>query len=537
MRISQEKLREIRLANPIEEVIGSYIPLKRVGKNFKSICPFHRERRASFFISPEKGVYHCFGCGKSGNVFGFLMEYNNFTYIEAVRYLAERGGIKLEFKEEGKERYYRIAEEVAKIYHKMLKSEKGEPGRKWLKGRGIKGEIVEKFMLGYAGEGDVIVEEMRKRGVDREVLEEIGVIRGGRDVFKRRIIFPIRNSWGKVIGFGSRVLDESLPKYLNSPDSPIFKKGHNLYGLYEAKKEIKKEVVLVEGYMDLLSVYQSGIPNVVGVLGTSLTKEQARLVKLYSNEVIIAFDGDASGREASLRGIDVLLEENLQVKVIELEEGEDPDSVIRKKGKFPLCSAKSFVEFKMKKWKTPEEKETLIQSFRETLNKITDPIKREVWEEEVAKKLGITKELLKVERVGYYSQVTSIKGKSLKQLEISLLAIGAADEKARRLVIEEKEEIRTPEFKNLLQLIEGGGDFFEMINLIEDEELRKNFIEAPMFVDDYFKLAKDYLKRIKKIRYQKEIRELREKIKEEEYDEEILKKVQGLKLKEIKDEG
>jgi DNA primase len=528
MKISPEKIAQIRSLNPIEEIIGSYIALKKAGKSYKALCPFHSEKAPSFFVSPDKGVYHCFGCGKSGNVFTFLMEYNNLNYYEAVKFLADRVGIQIKLSRDENEELYRGAEFVASLYHSVLLSEKGLPGRKWLEMRGILQPTIEKFMLGYAPLDPIIWEKARLSGISKEALESIGVLKDNNDVFRKKIIFPIKNRWGRVVGFGTRVLDETLPKYINSKESPIFKKGNLLYGFYAARRELKEKAIIVEGYMDLLTLSQAGIKNVVASLGTSFTQEQAKFLKLYTQEVIILYDGDSAGRRACERAIDVLLAANIDVNILPLPPGEDPDSFVKKRGKLDFTEIQDFVEFKFKQH---EDRETLIRSFQETLNKIPDPIKREVLTEKVARKLDIRKELLFVEKTIPLVTKPSVE-KSIEELEAELLGIAVSHADARKVVIENMAEIKAQDLKDALSLVIKGADAGEVIDLLPNERLKYRFTKPSFWEEtNYEKLANDYLNRIKEERKKIERKEIREKSPEEWGREDLIKYYDLIKQK------
>ncbi|MCK4306812.1 DNA primase [candidate division WOR-3 bacterium] len=532
MRISQDKIVEIREANPIEEVIGNYIPLKKAGKNYKGLCPFHLEKAPSFIVSPEKGIYHCFGCGKSGNVFTFLMEYNNMSFYEAVRELGNRVGIRVEVVEDANKELYRANEFVASLYHSILLSESGTPGHEWLRKRGILDDTANKFMLGYAPEQPIIWNKAKTNGFKQKDFEVLGLLIGVRDAFRRKVIFPIRDRLGRVVGFGSRVLDDSEPKYINSKESLIFKKRRLLYGAYESRSELRKGATLVEGYMDLLSVYQTETKNVVASLGTSFAQEQARYLKGYTKSVIIAYDGDDAGHKATERAIDILLEEGFDVKVLRFPDGDDPDSWVKKHEKLDLSEAQSFMEFKFKECSDITEKETLIREFQETLSKIADPLKKELWADEISKKLEIRKEFLVIEKV-VPKRNRVAENKKLEDLEAELLGIAATYPKVREFLIKEKFEVLTEELKTSLALVLQGEASPEVLSSISSEKLRERFTDVLFREDtDYEKLGKDYLNRIRAERTKIERKGLSsEKINKGE--SEILRKFQDLKRQEL----
>lgn len=344
---------KIRDSVDIVEIVSGYISLKRAGRNFKAACPFHREKTASFMVSPEKQIYHCFGCGEGGNVFNFVMKYERVEFPEAVRLLAQKAGIAIPTSSTRKESksdteyLLKVNEEAAAFYHAtLIKDNKASCARNYLKNRFLKDETLGKFKIGYAPGGwDNFFKHAISKGIDKAVLEKAGLIIAGKDSFydrfRDRVIFPIFNIKGQVLGFGGRVLDESLPKYINSPETEVYIKGRNLYGLNFAIDETKKKdfIVIVEGYLDLISLYQAGFKNVVATLGTALTNEQIRLIKRFTNNVVVLFDADQAGELASLRGLDLLLEEDVNVDVAGLPIGYDPDRFVAQYG------IESFVDY------------------------------------------------------------------------------------------------------------------------------------------------------------------------------------------------
>jgi len=296
--ISDEIINKISEQTDIVEVISEYLPLKKAGKNYKALCPFHEERTPSFIVSPEKQLFHCFGCGVGGNVFTFLMKWEKISFPEAVRMLGEKLGIPISVEEEkgevSKEEFYQINESVANFFQGELR--KNKVAQDYLKRRGFSEKTLDTWKVGYAPASRVFLSFCKKKGISLERLRDLGLLSLGKEdwyaYFRERIVFPIFTPQGRICGFGGRVLDSSSPKYLNSPQSPVFDKGRVLYGLNFSKEAIGKEkaVVLVEGYTDAITLYQGGIRNVVASLGTSLTVSQARLIKRYADEVFIAYD-------------------------------------------------------------------------------------------------------------------------------------------------------------------------------------------------------------------------------------------------------
>lgn len=346
MRYSDEIVEEVRQRNDIVDVIGGYVRLQKKGSNYFGLCPFHNEKSPSFSVSGIKQMYYCFGCGKGGNVITFLMDYENETFSEAIVRLAERAGIALpEQPSEGeskKENEYRavlleIQKEAAKYYFYQLKSDHGKIGYKYLKDRGLSDETILKFGLGYApAYPNALYRYLRQKGYTDTQLKDSGLVRieerGAYDKFWNRVMFPIMDINNKVIGFGGRVMGEGTPKYLNSPETPIFDKSRNLYGLNTARRTKKPYLLVCEGYMDVISLHQAGFTNAVAALGTAFTVQHGLLIKRYTKEVVLTFDSDGAGIKAALRAIPLVREAGLSARVLTMEPFKDPDEFIKKRG-------------------------------------------------------------------------------------------------------------------------------------------------------------------------------------------------------------
>jgi DNA primase len=378
--IPSETIEQIAAGNDIVEVIGSYFPLKRAGANFKALCPFHQEKSPSFMVSPSRQTFHCFGCGAGGSVFRFVMDYEHVDFPAAVRKLAARAGITIVEKRgavdedrqyEARRKLLKIHAEAAEWFHENLtKREIGEPARKYLKQRGITGEIAKHWQLGYApDEWDAFGSWARGQGYDARELVASGLIktkdddqtsnlnpRTSYDRFRGRIMFPICNREGEVIAFSGRLLkeQEGAPKYLNSPETPLFQKANVLFGFHKSKRALieAKSAIVCEGQLDLISLFEAGIMNVVAPQGTAFTENQARMLKRFDvNEVILCFDSDAAGVKAAERSLDALLENDFMIRVVELPPGEDPDSLVRREGgeQFGkrLAQARDFFEYRI----------------------------------------------------------------------------------------------------------------------------------------------------------------------------------------------
>ena len=349
-RLTEEKIiNDVKANNEIVAVIAEYVNLKQRGKTFIGLCPFHSEKTPSFTVSREKQLFYCFGCGAGGDVLTFIMRMENLTFGPALQLLAERANISLpEFqlspdrqkKKEERERLYRINAFATAYYRKILwETKTGEKAVAYLEARGISRAIAEKFSLGYAPpQWTGLVGLFRKKGISLNEAEKAGLVCGGGDGFydrfRDRLLFPITNPRGQILGFGGRLLGDGQPKYLNSPETVLFQKGQSLYGLREAREGIRRQgrVVVVEGYMDVIQAHQQGVEEVVASLGTALTTDQVKTLKRQSEQVIIAYDADAAGAAATIRGLDLLADAQVGVRVVRLPAGEDPDSILKKEG-------------------------------------------------------------------------------------------------------------------------------------------------------------------------------------------------------------
>lgn len=344
---SDELIEEVRSRNDIVDVIGGYVRLKKKGSTYFGLCPFHNEKTGSFSVSPNKQMYYCFGCGAGGNVFTFLMQYENFTFGEAMQYLADRVGIELPQQEmtsaqrreaDRRTRLLEINKEAAKYFYTLLRSPRGQKAYQYFKKRELSDETMQKFGLGYSDQySDDLYRYLRKKGYDDDILKDSGLItidevRGGHDKFWNRAMFPIMDVHNRVIGFGGRVMGDGEPKYLNSPETRIFDKSRNLYGLNIARTTRKSQLLLCEGYMDVIALHQAGFDNAVASLGTALTSGHANLLKRYTKEVYLTYDSDGAGVKAALRAIPILKEVGIVTKVINMRPYKDPDEFIKALG-------------------------------------------------------------------------------------------------------------------------------------------------------------------------------------------------------------
>jgi DNA primase len=437
--ISEQTIEKIRDASRAEEVIGDFVNLKRRGSNMIGLCPFHSEKTPSFSVSPAKNIYKCFGCGRAGDPIRFLMDHENYNYVEALRYLAAKYGIEIEEEnwspEQQEARQHRDSLHVlngfAQEYfqRELFETDLGRSvGLSYFKDRGYREEIIRRFGLGFAPrDGKAFTTEAQAKKYKVELLQELGLTTAkGYDFFRGRVIFPIHNLTGKPIAFAGRVLGDTDrgPKYLNSPESEVYHKSKIVYGIHQAQKSIRTldSCILVEGYTDVLSLAQEGIENVVASSGTALTADQLRLIKRYSSNLVILYDGDEAGLKAATRGLDIALEEDLNVKVVILPPGEDPDSLVRKLGKEAMQEyiqdkGEDVILFKThhlleQSGRDPVKKAEISRSVVESIARIPDPIKRSLYLKESARVLDIDESIL-------VSEMNQIIRKLIKQKERS----------------------------------------------------------------------------------------------------------------------
>jgi DNA primase len=425
MRISEQKIDEIRNAADVVDIVSTYVQLRKRGKNFIGLCPFHNEKTPSFTVSEDKQIYHCFGCGAGGNVFKFLMEFKNISFVEAVEEVADHLGIKIQYEsapvdeqQSELEELYDINVIAARFFSdNLLKSASGEEAREYFKNRNIKQQTQRSFGIGFAPYGwDNFLAHAKENNIDLKKAKVLGLIDTNDkgeyyDKFRGRVIFPIFSPNGRVIAFGGRILDnrENTAKYLNSPESQIYSKRKSLYGLYHSKDDIRKldRAILVEGYMDLVSLFQAGVKNVVASSGTSLTEEQVQLLSRFTKNIIILFDADPAGQKASLRSIEILLKQDFEVKVISLPKGEDPDSYINKYGKESfdelIVAAKNFLEYQTAQFEEqglfedPAKATDAIRELVNTLSLVNDELKRNLLLKTISKKFNLREKLIESE--------------------------------------------------------------------------------------------------------------------------------------------
>ena len=407
---------EIKSRCNIVDVIGQVVTLKKTGSNYKGLCPFHNEKTPSFVVSETKQIFTCFGCGASGDVFEFVKRYYNLDFREALEKLAKEYGVKLEQtgarSNEKKDRMYEINRLAARFFFRAI-ADVQSPGYRYMSDRGISYKTIKKFGIGYADDKwDSLYRYMTEQNIDADTLVEMGLLSKSKgryyDKFRSRVIFPIINTRGKVIGFGGRIIGEGTPKYLNSPESPIFLKKNNLYGLNLTRQEISKEdcAILVEGYMDVVSLYQSGVRNVAASLGTALTENQAKMLKRYTKNIVLSYDSDSAGQAAALRGIDILYNEGCKPKVLHVTDGKDPDEFVKKKGRQAFLEladgALSYADYKiniLKNRHNLDETDGRIEFVKETVAELRNlsPAERDIYIRKIAAEAKISEGAIRLE--------------------------------------------------------------------------------------------------------------------------------------------
>jgi DNA primase len=559
-----ELIDQIRDANDIVDLISEYVPLKKRGKSYVGLCPFHTEKDPSFNVIPTKQIFYCFGCQEGGNVIHFLMKHEKLGFVEAVKLLAQRANIPLPKRTVDRQKaqaldklYY--ANEVANEYFRknFYREDPGKKARQYLNKRGFDPEIIKQFLLGYAPDDwEGLIKFAKSKDIEMEVLNQAGLVvprtesPGYYDRFRNRIIFPIFNLSSKVVGFGGRVLDDKdEPKYLNSPETPIYQKGKILYGLNFTKDEIRKKgnAVLVEGYVDFLSLYQVGIKNVVASSGTAFTQDQVRLLSRYAEKIYLLFDADTAGQSATFRSVDLLFSEGVEVFVVSLPKGEDPDSFVKKFGAEKLAQkieqAQTFIDFKKNSLPKEfeelslKEQEKVIFDLAETAKKITDDVRRNLFVKKVGQtfkidETSIFKAMSKRTTKGAFppkkeESISSVYGEHSRtitvqeKIEMGILRILMEDEKLMKLTQGklELDDFSIPEHKEIFQLLRTGSKRISLSALLDnlDNEGIKQMISRIAAMDlgtaELSIQLADHLKTLNKLKKDKKIKTLKEAIK------------------------
>lgn len=420
VRYSDELIEEIRASNDIVDVISKYVTLKRSGRNFFGLCPFHKEKSPSFAVSPDKQIFHCFGCGAGGNVIHFISKIEGLDFKDTLELLANRANITLPTLENAeddrtarlKAKVYEINKIAAEFYHENLYKPTSKVAQEYIKKRKLDNRTLKAFLIGYAGNFNELYLLLKQKGFTEEEMLASSLIKktengGYMDSFRKRLMFPIQDVRERVIAFGGRVLDDSKPKYINSPENIVYSKGRNLFGLNVAKKYDTKKIIIVEGYMDAISLYQRGITNVVASLGTAMTEAQGRLLRRHSEQVILGYDADGAGQAAILRGMEILQNLGCDIRVLQIEGAKDPDEYVLKYGpeRFQKCvdNAISLVEFKVKvllrelNIENTNDKIKFLNEIAKILAKVTNQIEREIYVDKIAREYKISKEAIYAE--------------------------------------------------------------------------------------------------------------------------------------------
>ena len=521
MTIPEEKIDEIRNSVSIVDFISGFVQLKKRGKNYIGLCPFHQEKTPSFTVSEEKQIYHCFGCHAGGNIFKFLMDYKNISFVESVQEVAEFGGIQLTYKGEKdsekqslQEELYEINLQAAKYFSKiLLKEPEGEVARNYFENRRIKTQTQKVFGLGFAlPSWDNLLNYFRENKIDLAKAKTLGLIDakdGGQfyDKFRGRIIFPIFSPNGRVVAFGGRILqnDKNAAKYLNSPESIIYLKRKSLYGLYHSKEEIRKmnKAILVEGYMDLISLYQNGVKNVVASSGTSLTEDQIRLLSRYTKNIVVLFDADTAGQNAAMRSIELLLKQDFEIKILSLPEGDDPDSYINKNGKEQfeeiLQRARNFLEYQTAQYeakgafKDPGQQAEAIRELIKSAALVRDDLKRSIHLKSIARKFNLREKLIETELEKFLKSrkrsedikknTTALRKTSSANSEMNILLnrkVNHLEKEIISLLYEGNKEIVELIFDNIHPDDLGNPKLKELANIVYEGYQEDNIIPAAL---------------------------------------------------------
>ena len=424
IRYSDELIDEIKNNNDIVDVISQYVHLKRSGRNYFGLCPFHNEKSPSFAVSPDKQIFHCFGCGVGGNVIHFISKIEGINFRESIELLAERANIVLPKLEnvgdnktqELKEKIYQINKETAYFYHENLYKPTAKMAQEYVKKRKLNNSTLKEFLIGYSGNFNELYNFLKSKGYsDEAILASDLVNKNDRgqyiDRFRHRLMFPIQDVRGRIIAFGGRVLDDSKPKYINSPENLVYIKGRHLFGLYNAKKHDTKKILIVEGYMDVISLHQRGITNVVASLGTAMTEAQGRLLRRSSEQIVLGYDADGAGQEAIIRGLEILRNLGCDVRVLQISGAKDPDEYVTKYGPERLVKciddAISLVEFKVRVLKknlnieNTSDKIKFLNEIAKILAKVENSMEQEIYIEKISKDYDISKDAL-------YSEIKKI---------------------------------------------------------------------------------------------------------------------------------
>ncbi len=532
MYYSDNIIEDIRMGNDIVDVIGSYVQLKQKGNSYFGLCPFHKEHTPSFSVSPDEQLYHCFGCNASGNVYSFIMQMENYDFIDSIKFLADR--INYTLPEEGsfgavnknsqmKASIYEIHKKAARFYYSVLNSEEGKKAVEYLDSRKVSLSVRRKYGLGFSSfNRNSLSNFLIKEGYDVETLVKSGLVfpdkKGGcYDKFFNRLMFPIIDVQGRIIAFGGRIIGDGEPKYLNSPDTPVFKKSQNLYSINFARKSGTKEFILVEGYMDVISLYQAGFKNVVAALGTAFNNDHARTLRKYANSAVLLFDSDAAGMNAALRAGPVLWENGIKVKVLQVRDAKDPDEYIKKFGASAFedllsKEAKSFISFEIEcekakyNFDNTDEKIIFTNKVAEILAGLDNAIERDAYIGEAVRITGISREAIvdEINRVSkngsvgfsprkYNKSKRKVSGRGVDAGKQNIIKAMVSNYNAYRKIREflSPEEFINPVYVKLVKIID---DFYKKGQNIYSAEIVNYFdsIEEQSFVSNIFVSRMDF---------------------------------------------
>jgi len=569
--IDSNFLEKIREETDIISIVSQYVPLRRSGKNYVGLCPFHQEKTPSFTVSPERNMFYCFGCHAGGDVITFLMKIENISFAEAVELLAKKMGLSVPLKsgsasEAKKETFWRLNETACSYFERMLYEKEGIKAREYLKGRGLKEEIWHEFRLGYAPSSEGLLVHLLNANFQEEAILTAGLISETKhELFRHRLTFPIADVRGKVIAFGGRALDESLPKYLNTPDSPIFSKGNCLYGLNLAKKAISERgtAIIVEGYMDVLSCHQFGFQNAVASLGTSLTINQVRLLSRFAKKIILSYDTDVAGVMATMRSLELFKSAQMEVRVVDLRGFKDPDELLQKKGGefFSLLLQASIpaTEFVYEKifsqfdWKIEEERRRAVMELLSFISSLDSFLDQEKFIKRLSLDSGIAEDTLfaQLKKLSKSSpKQTRVKGsvtldetEGLKSrppvVEFTLLQLLLHEPE---IILELEKDLDAEDFSNpalkkiflgILEKWQKGEPNLYNLPLEDEEEINllSRLALTPLATEEPLAEARQCLLRLKKNRFFREYKVLEAELKKlegEKKSEEYRKKLQEM---------
>jgi DNA primase len=526
--IPEDKLLEIKEAASIEEVVGQYVKLERRGKNLLGLCPFHADSKPSFTVSPDRGIFHCFGCQAGGNVISFVMQYHKLSFPEAVQELARRYGIALTVRDMGPEEsrrankrqlFYDLHREALAFYRATLEGTDGGPARAYLKKRGLTPEIIQTFQLGYAPEAwDGLRRHFQNKGLSLDAAAEVGLLvprtsGGYYDRFRDRVIFPIFDRQDRPVAFGGRIVGEGEPKYLNSPESPLYSKGRLVYGLPQAREALRQQdlALVVEGYLDLLALRVHGVAPVVATLGTALTREQVRLLKNLVSRVVLVFDGDPAGAKAMRRAFPLFGQEGLPVRIIALPSGMDPDNYVQAHGPelfaSPWESAQSWLAFLLDglveaHGTSIEGRVKVVEELRPYFNALQDPVEQGLWLKFVAERLGVAETDLRLSltQISTGPRWGREWGKDLlmnREIRLVRWILQYPNAVPSEELAEWAEEFEDQDLKNLVRLIaahyasHGDLDASILLDQMEEEYLKQELCALLMEAGDFGHLSTD----------------------------------------------